>query len=238
MATTAKTAHKILPHGDLEPLATGVWQVTGALEFPLKRNMTVARLGDGTLLLHSVIAMNDAGMAALDKLGAPSILVVPNAGHRMDAPFYKARYPNLRVVCPASKRAKIEEVVAVDATSEEALPPLGVRLHALDGFKLGELAYELDTPGGKLLIVTDALGNADAPPGLGGWLTAAVAGGVKGRLGVPRFIRLAFTSDKKLARASVQKLAAIGGVAVVTVAHGKAVTDRCDEALIEAAARF
>ncbi len=232
------TATKILPHGDLEPLAPGVWQVTGALPFPLKRNMTVARLLDGTLLLHSVIAMNDEGMAALDAQGAPSILIVPNAGHRMDAPFYKARYPNIRVVCPAGKRAKIEEVVAVDATSEHALPPLGVRLHALDGFKLGELAYELDTSGGKLLMITDALANTDVQPGLGGWLTANLAGGVKGRLGVPRFIRWAFTSDREAARASVRKLAAIGGVAVVTVAHGKALTERCDEALAEAAAWF
>ncbi len=232
------TAKKLLPHGDLEPLGPGVWQVTGALPFPVKRNMTIARLSDGTLLFHSVVAMNDAGMAALDALGAPSILIVPNAGHRMDAPFYKARYPNVRVVCPAGKRTKIEEVVAVDATSEDALPPLGVRLHALDGFKLGELAYELDTPGGKLLMITDALGNADVQPGLGGWLAANIACGVKGRLGVPRFIRWAFTRDKKVARASIQRLAVIGGVGVITVAHGKALTDRCDEALTEAAASF
>ena len=232
----ADEPHKILPHDDVRELAPDVWEVTGALPFPLKRNMTVARLADGTLLLHSVIAMSEAGMAQLDALGKPSIMIVPHGGHRLDAPFYKARYPELRVVCPAAARAKIEEVIKVDATSEEALPALGVRLHVIDGFKHGELAYELDTAGGKLLIVSDVLANADSPPGVGGWFVVKVLGGVKGRLGVPRIMRMSALKDKKAARASLEKLAALTGVNVLTISHGKALTERCDEALKEAAA--
>lgn len=233
----AGTAPKIFPHSDINELAPGVWEVEGALPFPLKRNMTIARLPDGTLLLHSVIAMNEEGMAKLDALGKPSVTIVPHAGHRMDAPFYKQRYPEIHVVAPAAARVKIEEVIKVDATSEEALPPLGVVVHPIGGFKHGELGYELSTPGGKLLIVSDTLANDDNPaPGFGGWFMKVVGGGIKGRLGVPRMMKMMFLKDRAAARASFSKLADIGGVSVVAVSHGRSLTSGCDEALKSAAA--
>jgi hypothetical protein len=233
----AEQAHQVLPHDDLQALAPGVWTVTGTLPFPLKRVMTVVKLSDGSLLLHSVIALSDAGLAQLDALGKPSIILVPHGGHRLDAPFYKQRYPEARVVAPAAARAKIEEIVKVDATAEEALPPLGVRLHACDGFKNNELAYELDTPGGKVLVMSDAVANRDPVPGFRGWLLAGIAGGPKNRrLSVPRIVRMMFVGDKKIARASIEKLAAIPDVKLLTVAHGRAVTDGVSAALKEAAA--
>jgi hypothetical protein len=228
--------HKILPHEDLRALMPGVWEVTGSLPFPLRRNMTVARLGDGSLLLHSVIALDEAGMAKLDALGTPSVMVVPHAGHRMDAPFYKARYPSLRVVAPAAVRAKVEEVIKVDATVEQALPALGVKLHEIGGFSHGELGYELETEGGKVLILSDALANDDNPaPGVGGWLMARLGGGIKGRLGVPRMMRMMMLKDKAAARAAFGRLAAIGDVKAVAISHGRSLTDRCDDALKDAA---
>jgi hypothetical protein len=233
----ADSAHKILPHGEPRELIPGVWEVTGSLPFPLRRNMTIVRLSDGTLLLHSVIAMDEAGMAKLDALGTPSIMIVPHGGHRMDPPFFKARYPALKVVAPAAARAKIEEVIKVDATSEEALPPIGVRLHEVAGFKHGELAYELDTSGGKLLIVSDVLANDDnPPPGVGGWLMAKLGGGIKGRLGVPRMMKMMMLKNKPAARASLAKLAELRDVTAITLAHGRSLTDGCGEALKEAAA--
>jgi hypothetical protein len=228
---------QILPHDDLQELVPGVWTVTGTLPFPLKRVMTIVKLSDGSLLLHSVIAMSDAGLAQLDALGKPSIILVPHGGHRLDAPFYKQRYPEARVVAPAAARAKIEEVVKVDATAEEALPPLGVRLHGCDGFKNGELAYELDAPGGKVLVMSDAVANRDPVPGFRGWLLAGIAGGPKNRrLSVPRIVRMMFVGDRKVARASIEKLAALPDIKVLTIAHGRAVTDGVSAALREAAA--
>jgi hypothetical protein len=229
--------HKILPHGDLEELAPGLWSVSGALPFPLKRNMTVYRLRDGGLLLHSGVALDDAGLAKLEALGAPAVLIVPSTGHRLDARFFKARYPGLRVLCPAAARAKVEQVVPVDATCEEALPGLGVRLHEMDGYKGGELAYQVDIPGGKALMLCDALANADHPPGLGGKVMAALAGGIKGRrLGVPRIVRLMLIGDRAAGRATITRLATIDGLRLITVAHGRPVSGACAEALHEAAA--
>ena len=226
---------KVLPHGELEPLCPGLWSVTGSLPFPLRRNMAVYRLTDGSLLLHSVIVLSDEGMAKLEQLGRPSVLVVPNGGHRMDVGYYKARYPEAGVVCPAAARPKVQEVIPVDAIAEEALPALGIRAHTLTGYKNGEMAYEVNVPGGKALLVGDAVGNRDYAPGLLGSFFANVTGGVKGRLGVARIMKLLIKS-KAAARADLTNLAGIPGLKILVPAHGRPLLERSDEALREAAA--
>jgi len=233
----ADKPHKRFPHDDIEQLAPNLWTVRGSLPFPLKRHMIIYRLGDGSLLLHSVIAMSDEGMAKLETLGRPAVVIVPHTGHRMDAPFYKARYPQIRILAPAAARAKVEEVIKVDATCEEALPALGVRVHPVPAFKNCELAYELDLQGGgKALVMSDCVANRDHPKGFGGWFFAHVTGGIKGRLGVARIMRVMMMTNRAEARAGLEKLAEIPGVTVLSVAHGRPVTERVSEALREAAA--
>jgi len=232
----AEKPYRILPHGAIEQLAPGLWSVRGDLPIPLHRNMIIYQLPEGGLLLHSVIAMNEAGMAALDALGKPAICVVPSSGHRMDAGFYRARYPKMKIVCPAGIRAKVEKVVPVGATCEEALPAMGVRLHGLGDMRDGELAYEVSVPGGKALLLCDAIGNADYAPGLLGSFFKNVTGGMRGRLAVPRIVRLFLVKDKAALRQALTNMAAIPDLRLVTVAHGHAVREACGEALREAAA--
>ena len=47
------------------------------------------------------------------------------------------------MLAPAASRTKVEEVVPVHATCEEALPAVGVGLHVPEGTRGGELVYEL-----------------------------------------------------------------------------------------------
>jgi len=113
----SETSWQVFPHGPLEPLAENLWRVEGEIPgMQLRRTMVVVRLPSGHLLLHSAIAMDEAGMEQLESFGRPAWLVVPNGWHRMDAARYKARYPDLRVVCPRGSRKRVERVVAVDAT--------------------------------------------------------------------------------------------------------------------------
>src|SRR5580693_4387734 len=92
---------RIYPYDPPRALAANLWQVKGSLKLAaIPRNMTVYRLPDGRLILYSVIAMHEEGMRALEALGTPAILVMPHDRHQMDAPFYKGRYPNLRVLAP------------------------------------------------------------------------------------------------------------------------------------------
>src|SRR5690606_38404698 len=80
-------------HGPLERLEDNLWRVEGALpNMALRRVMTVVRMADGRLVIHSAIALPDELMAQIEAWGRPSYLLVPNAYHRLDAPAYKARY--------------------------------------------------------------------------------------------------------------------------------------------------
>jgi len=233
-----KTAkYKVYPHGDLESPIDGVWIVTGRSPFPLYRRMTIWRLPDGSLAAHSVIAMDDARMTALDALGRVSIVVVPNSGHRLDAGFYKKRYPDARVVAPAAARAKVEDVIAVDALAEDELPKHGVTIHPLPGWKHGELGYEVALPGGgRALVLCDVLTNANPVPGFGGWVTTNLTTAVKGPLAVARIMKLAMVKDRAAARAGLARLADIPDLRLVSTAHGLPVLADCAAALRAGAA--
>ncbi len=74
-------------------------------------------------------------MAQLEALGPPRVPIVPNGFHRRDAAFYKTRYPDLLVVCPAAARKKAGQAVAVDGAAERLLPPLGIVCHEPAGVK-------------------------------------------------------------------------------------------------------
>ena len=94
-------------HGPLTALADGLWTVDAELDaLPIGRRMTIVRLADGGLAVHSAVACDDATMAAIDRLGPVSFIVVPSGFHRLDAPRYAGRYPQARVVTmPAKRRA-------------------------------------------------------------------------------------------------------------------------------------
>ena len=88
------------PHGKIQKLVDGVWQVTGKIpRGSLPRNMLIYKLPNSdSLLLHSVVALNQKEMEVLDSLGSPSIIIVPNAMHTLDTVVYQRRYPFAKIV--------------------------------------------------------------------------------------------------------------------------------------------
>ena len=226
------------PHSDLQPIAPGLWWVKGSQKgMPLPRNMVVARLPDGRLWLHSVVCLDEARMAALDALGPVGFIVVPNGGHRLDAPRFHARYPDAKVLAPAVLRAKVEEVVPVNATCEEALPSVGVSLHLPEGTRGGELVYELPLEDeARALVFNDALGNGPKLTGFAGALISLLGSG--GVLGTPRIVKLRYMADKALFRTFLKQLAEAGPWQALTVSHGDPVTANVADALRAAATRL
>ena len=72
----------VLPHSSLKPLKANLWMVTGSLKGRhMPRNMVVYKMKDGGLLIHSAIALDEAGFKALEALGEPTVLIVPNGFH-------------------------------------------------------------------------------------------------------------------------------------------------------------
>ncbi len=229
--------HKVYPHGMPEQLSDGVWWVRGTLGFPLHRNMIVIRLPTGELLLHSVVALDEAGMKALEALGTPTYAIVPHSAHMMDIGFYKARYPELKVLAPAVHRAAVAARVPIAGTVEEVLPQFGFKLHEVPATRVTEYFYEFPLrSGGRMVMGCDALGSAnsaDMSKPMGGLLKFTGAPGNK--LGVSRIYRLAMAKDLSALKQFAARLAEIPDLRLLTVSHGDPVTHDPASALREAA---
>ncbi|MGB0591114.1 MAG: hypothetical protein ACPGU1_15670 [Myxococcota bacterium] len=221
------------PHGALERLAPGLWQVTGSLaRGPLPRNMQVWRAPSGELLIQSAICLEAEGMARLDALGKVRWIVVPCPMHRADALPYRLRYPEAELLCPSAAKAKVEEVVQVDGVCEAALPGLGIEVYVPQGLKPFELHLVCPLEDGtKALLVTDALFNlgAEPPRGFGGMMLKWM--GSVGPLGMTRLGRWLLLKDRALWRAHLEQLAEISDLSVLCVAHGEAVRGDVAKAL-------
>lgn len=232
----------VLPHGPLEELAPNVWWVWAECPgAPVTRNMTVWRLPDGGLVLHSPTCLDEPTMARLDALGPVRFLLVPNAGHRLDIKRYAARYPDATVIAPRAARPDVEKIHPVGAACEDALPPLGVGVQAPDGMKDGyELVYTVDLDGGgKALVINDILaGDHPHPPtGFGGFLSSLL-GTPGGKLGIARIVRFMFGKDMARFRAFVGHLADTPDLRLMVTSHGGPVTGDVPTALREALSRI
>jgi hypothetical protein len=218
-------ASKVYPHGSFRELAPGVWTLRGISGIPLHRNMVVVRLPSGGLVLHSVVALDEEGFAALLALGKPEIAIVPSRGHQMDAPLYKARFPNLRVICPAGAMSAVAPNVQISGTVEEVVPTLGWIAHKVPGVKIDEFVYELPLPaGGRMLMANDTFGGAEAAEqSLRGVLVKPMMG-LNG-LGIPRIVRWRVVNDMAAVRRFAGELAKVPDLRLMTVAHGEPVLD-------------
>ncbi len=217
--------HRVLPHGPLVRLDDRLWQVTGSIErLPLPRNMLIYRLDDGGLLVHSAIALDEPGMLALAALGPVEAVVVPNGYHRLDARFYRARFPSARFVGPEGSRKRIEQVVHLDETCEAALPALGVRVHVPDGTRGLELALELPLASGAALVFCDLVFHVPHQPGFGGWVLKNISAST-GFFGASRLAKMALVRDKKALAGWLRRMAERDDLRLVAMAHGDAVAE-------------
>ncbi len=158
----------VLPHGKLTRVNERIVTVVGDLKMPLMhlpRRMTVVRLKTGELAIFSAIALRDPDMAELEALGRPAFLIVPSERHRLDAPGYAQRYPNITVVAPRAGAEKIREVVRVDTSAPDFGDP-AVRYVEV----VADSALEVDGDDGLTIIVNDLIGDIHGESGLGGWL--------------------------------------------------------------------
>lgn len=220
MRTTSNSGWRVLPHGPLEQLEDDLWRVEASLpNMPLKRCMVLTRLASGGLVVHNGVAVDDAVRAAMEALGPPELLIVPNGWHRLDAAAFKARYPGLRVLCPAGARPRVQKAVPVDDSYAAFPEDARVRLHTLDGVGEREGVLEVrHARGGATLVFNDAVFNQ---PHLPGWFGRIYRW--MGSSGGPRVTplgKLALVKDRRAFRAHLERLAATPGLKRIIVAHG------------------
>lgn len=184
----------------------------------LERVMTVVRRADGSLLLHSPIALGEPQLAEMDALGHVAALIVPNAGHRLDAPAYKQRYPRAVVFCPPAAKPRVEQVVAVDGTYRDYADDGVVRFELLDGVAEAEGVMIVRSSDGVSLVFNDVVMNMHKKKDLLGYLFTTVMGSAPGPR-VSRLARLWYVKDQPALRAHLERLAALPDLVRLIVSH-------------------
>ncbi|HSZ81865.1 MAG TPA: hypothetical protein VLA14_06265 [Polyangia bacterium] len=216
----------VLPHGKLTKVDDNLLTVVGNLPMPMgefPRRMTVVRLRDGRLVVFSAIALDEPEMRVLEDWGRPSFMIVPNERHRKDARIWKDRYPDLRVIAPDGARAQVEEVVPVDATTDELGDP-DVQLVTVPGTGRREAALVVRRPAGTTLVLNEIIWNVEDHPGVGGFLFRLV--GFTGHAPkIPTFVAMKSIPDKPALKAQLEEWARIDGLARILVSHGGIISD-------------
>jgi hypothetical protein len=183
--------------------------------------MSVARLGSGELVIFSAIALDEAGMRNVEALGRPAFLVVPNPFHREDAPAWKARYPEIRVVAPERALKAVEDVLPVEDTVGD-FGDASVRLVQVAGTK-GESALVVRHGAGATLVINDLIANVRDARGLMRIVLTLM--GFAGKPQVPRMFKRLGIEDKGPVAAQFREWAAIPGLERIVVSHGSIITD-------------
>ena len=211
---------KVLPHGSLTPVDEDVLTVVGDIAMPfgtLQRRMTIVRIDGRRLVVFSAIALAEDAMRELAAFGTPWFLVVPNAHHRMDAPAWKRRFPDLTVVAPEGARAGVAKVVGVDTTRPDFGDPRVV-FQAVPGTRQREAALEIRSRDRMTLVLNDIVANIRNAAGAFG-LFLRLMGFAGEEPHVPLPVRLALVSDRK-ALAMAFRRWADEPIARILVSHG------------------
>ena len=233
-----ETSWRVLEHGPLSALSENLWHASGALSFgTLRRNMTIAKRADDTLVVHSAIAMNDAEMKAIEKLGNLAFLIVPNGWHRLDAVKYKRRYPQLKVFAPAGAKERVGKIMRVDGVYEDFPNDDVVKLETLPGIGEAEGVMTVRSGDGTTLVLNDVMFNMDTKKDFPAWFFTTLMGSAPGPR-ISRLIKVLMVKNRTDLRAALERLANTPNLQRLVVAHEKIATGSDAAAALRTAATF
>lgn len=219
----------------LTPFAEGVWVASAPARINgmrLAATMTVLRLGDGTLLVHSPIALTAERRAAVEAIGPVAHLYAPNLYHHLRAGEWAAAFPSARLHAPAGL-AKKRRDLRIDRTHDAAPEPAFegvVDEIRIGGFRLEEsvLVYRP----ARTLVVADLVHNVGRPHDAWTELYTRVLG-FHDRVALSRMIRWLGFSNRAATRRSLDEILARPFERIL-VGHGSPVVSGAPQAIAAA----
>lgn len=191
----------------LTSITENIWACAHPLSFfglHLGTRMTVVRLDDGSLLVHSPIPTSPGLKRALDDLGPVAHIVAPNLYHHLYAGDLAAAYPDAKLHAPEglSKKRKDLEIHATLGPKPDAAWNGQLEQLPMTGSMLGETVFY--HPKTSTMISCDVVENF---LGHDHWLTRGYLkiGGIYGKPGLSRLLRPT-VRDKKAARRAVDAM--------------------------------
>nr|AYM52845.1 hypothetical protein [Myxococcaceae bacterium MCy9487] len=202
----------------------------GAMD--LGGRMTVIRLPDGGLWVHSPVAFTPARRAAVEALGPVRFLVAPNLLHHVHLPDWAAAFPGARVVAPRGLRVKRPELridQELEDTSDPAWAPVLAQMHLRGMPKVDEFLF-FHRPSRTLLVTDMAFHFQHSDSRL--TRLYLKLNRAWGRL-APTFLVRLFIKDREATRAALQR-ALEWDVERVVVCHGQVLEHGGKQALRDA----
>jgi len=181
--------------------------------------MTVLRLREGSLLLHSPVPCDDETCRALDAIGAVRFVLAPNKVHHFFVTPWKAAYPAATLLAAPGLREKRPKI-PFDGVLEGDPPEAWRSSVEIELFRGASWINEIvlfHVPS-RTLVLTDLAMNFRSAPNL---LTAVWQRlfDARNRFGPTRFVRLVIR-DHNAARRSLERILA-WDFERVTVTHGE-----------------
>lgn len=219
----------------MTPFAEGVWVDIGpvrVLGTRLTTTMTVLRLHDGGLLVHSPLPLTAERRAAVEALGPVAHLYAPSRYHDLRIGEWAAAFPSARSHAPSGlvkERADLRVDRIIGATPEPAFRDIIDEL-PITGFRLEETVL-LYRPT-RTLIVADLVHNVGRPEH---WWTQFYTRlmGFYDRVALSRAIRWLAFNDRAAARRSIDDLLSRPFDSLI-VGHGVPLTTGAHEAIAQA----
>lgn len=200
--------------------------------FRVGSRMTVLRLADGSVLVHSPVPFDVAVKDAIDAIGPVRFIVAPNLYHHLFVGDAARAWPDAAIVAPAALRKKRKDLaIAADVESPPAAWKGTVDVFPIAGSMLGETVL-LHRPTGTL-VSADLVENFSSMEHA---ITRAYLklGGLYGTPGWHRMMRFVYR-DKKAARASLEAMLD-QPLERVVVAHGEPILEHPKDTLQQALA--
>ena len=218
----------------IRPIEPDLWVletpfVMGPVAMGLR--MTIIRLRDGTLWVHSPVHTTPADRAELDRLGAVAHIVAPNLMHHLFAAELAAHYPQARLYAAPGLANKVPALARAESLPTQ---PIAAWDHAIRPFSLAGIPRLQETIFlfRRTLIVTDLVFNIPTLPWGVGRVMMQLNGAVGG-VRASRLMRHVVVADRPAFRASLAKLLAEEFSRLI-VCHGEIQDTGGHEALAQA----
>jgi hypothetical protein len=169
----------------------------------LGTRMTVVRLGDGGLLLHSPVRLDDRLRGQLAELGHVRFLIAPNRWHHMFVGDYQRAYPEALLFAPERLRDKRPDL-RIDASLVAGTLPREVDTCFVAGVPIFDESVILHRASGTL-ITSDLLVHVEASSPRLTRLVFRLIGNY-GQPGWGWLERRMFVKDRRALRASVEQI--------------------------------
>ena len=205
----------------LRELSPDLWVAERALRFfgiEIGTRMTVARLADGSLFVHSPSALDSETRHDLDALGAVRFVVAPNRFHHLFVGDYFGAYPEARIYAAPGLAEKRRDLAFHGVLGDDAEPAWADQIDQLV-FRAMALFNEVVFchRRSRTLILTDLAFNVQEAPSLVARFLFRLTGAYR-RFGADR-IGKCLIRDRQAGRAALDRILAWDFDRVI-VAHG------------------